>query len=119
MKRSRAGLLVAGFAFVLSALTAGRVPAQSDDLVAAATKEGSVTVYLQTGYKDGLQQALDQWAKLYPNLESIAINGQRPAKQDVHDGERDKLFWKMERPVVIGAVCHCRFEPERLVIGTD
>ncbi len=71
MKRSRAGLLVAGFAFVLSALTAGRVPAQSDDLVAAATKEGSVTVYLQTGYKDGLQQALDQWAKLYPK---IAVN---------------------------------------------
>ena len=71
MKKFCAGLLVAGFAFGLSALATGSVQAQSADLVAAATKEGSVTVYLQTGYKDGLQQALEQWAKLYPR---IAVN---------------------------------------------
>jgi iron(III) transport system substrate-binding protein len=68
MKKSRAGLLVAGFAFGLSVLAAGAVPVRATDLVTAATQEGSVTVYLQPGFKDGLQPALDQWANLYPKI---------------------------------------------------
>lgn len=68
MKKSYARLLAAGVAFCLSVFVVGSVPAGSADLVPAATGEGSVTVYLQTGYKDGLQQALDQWSKLYPKI---------------------------------------------------
>jgi iron(III) transport system substrate-binding protein len=68
MKKFCAGLCVALFALASSILATGSASAQSADLVAAATKEGSVTIYLQTGYKDGLQQALDQWAKQYPKI---------------------------------------------------